>query len=65
MEIFGQLSNPAQRALANAKITTLKKLSTYSEDQILALHGIGPSSMPILRNLLASANLQFKDGSQR
>ncbi len=53
------LSAPAQRALVNAKITTLKKLAKYTEDEILELHGIGPSSIPKLRNALQSRGLAF------
>ncbi len=54
------LSAPARRALENAGITSLPKLSSYSEKEILALHGMGPSSIPVLRKLLAAVNLSFK-----
>ncbi len=53
------LSAPAQRALVNAKVTTLKKLAKYTEDEILELHGIGPSSIPKLRTALQSHGLAF------
>lgn len=54
------LSNPARRALEQEKITTLKKLSKFSEAEILALHGMGPASMPMLRNALKKEGLSFK-----
>lgn len=46
------LSAPAQRALKNAGITTLKKLAAKSEKELLSLHGFGPASIRILRPIL-------------
>ena len=44
---FQQLiSAPAKRALENAQIRTLEDLSKFSENELLALHGIGKSSIP-------------------
>ena len=54
------LSAPALRALLNAKITTLQKLAAFSEKEILALHGIGPASMPKLIDALGKKGLKFK-----
>jgi hypothetical protein len=53
------LSGPARGALEHAGITTLTKLSQYSEREILKLHGMGPKSMPILRQALREAGLSF------
>lgn len=53
------LSAPAQRALAGAGINTLEQLAKKSEADILALHGMGPASMPKLRQALAAAGLTF------
>lgn len=55
------LGSPARRALENEGITTLKKLSKYSEKDILKLHGMGPSSIPKLRKALKDEGLGFKD----
>lgn len=55
------LAAPARRALENNKITSLKKLSAYSEEEIAALHGIGPSSLPILKTALKAEGLSFKN----
>ena len=57
---LGVLSAPARRALENAGIQTLKQLSKFSEAEILKLHGMGPSSMPKLRNALKNEGLSFK-----
>ncbi|WP_195575541.1 RNA polymerase alpha subunit C-terminal domain-containing protein [Paenibacillus sp. 1001270B_150601_E10] len=54
------LSAPARRALEHQGITTLQQLSSYSEKEILALHGMGPASMPKLRNALQEQGLSFK-----
>lgn len=58
--IFEALSKPAQRALANAGITSLSKLSKWNEADLLKLHGIGPASLPLLRALLKSEGKQLK-----
>lgn len=52
---------PARRALEKANIKTLKQLSTYSENNILKLHGIGKTTIPILKRELEKARLTFND----
>jgi len=54
------LSNPARRALEHEGITTLQKLAGFTEREILRLHGMGPRSIPILRDALLSQGLAFK-----
>jgi hypothetical protein len=54
-----RLSAPAQRALAGAGIKTLHQLAAKTEKEILALHGMGPASMPALRHALAAEGLTF------
>ncbi len=58
--IYEGLSAPAKRALENAGIKTLETLSTYTEREILLLHGVGPSSLPLLKKRLAAKRLAFK-----
>ncbi|MBM7836811.1 DNA-directed RNA polymerase alpha subunit [Alkalihalobacillus xiaoxiensis] len=53
------LSAPARRALLHAGITTVERLSTYTEKDILQLHGIGPASLPTLRTCLEEEGLSF------
>lgn len=55
-----KLSAPALRALRNAKITSLNKLSKYTEAEILNLHGMGPASIPLLKTALRKQGLSFK-----
>ncbi|MDQ6718418.1 MAG: RNA polymerase alpha subunit C-terminal domain-containing protein [Gemmatimonadota bacterium] len=54
------LSAPARRALEREKISTLAQLSKKSEREILALHGMGPGSIPKLRAALESKGLSFR-----
>jgi len=53
------LSAPARRALESEGITTLARLSQYTESEILRLHGVGPSSIPKLKAALRSQGLSF------
>lgn len=52
-----KLSAPARRALENAGIDSVEKLATYSEKELLKLHGLGKTAIPILRDVLTD----FKD----
>lgn len=54
------LSAPARRALLNAGIISVELLSKSSVAELLELHGIGPSSIPKLREVLQKNNLDFK-----
>jgi predicted RecB family nuclease len=54
------LAAPARRALENNGIQTVKDLSGYSEEEILELHGMGKSSIPKLRKVLAEHQLKFR-----
>ena len=55
------LSAPARRALEREGITTLEQLSTQTESSLLALHGVGPTTIPKLRSILEEAGLRFKE----
>ncbi|PPL01043.1 RNA polymerase alpha subunit C-terminal domain-containing protein [Parapedobacter indicus] len=54
------LSAPARRALMSIGVTDLTQLSAYSEREILALHGMGKTSIPILKDALGKEGLRFK-----
>jgi hypothetical protein len=53
-------SAPARRALEAAGIASAEVLSTWSEAEVLALHGMGPASLPALRAALKAAGLAFR-----
>lgn len=54
------LSAPARRALASKNIQAEKQLSQCTEKEILALHGIGPAAIPVLKKALQEKGLAFK-----
>ncbi len=56
---LSKLSAPARRALEREGISTLRQLSGRTEKDILLLHGIGPSSIPVLKKALQEAGLTF------
>jgi len=55
------LGAPARNALEHAGISTLTELARHSERQILALHGMGPKSLPVLRQALQDAGMAFSN----
>jgi len=60
-DFMSGLAAPAIRALVANKLTTLKKLSVWSREEVLALHGIGKSAMPVLEKALSGAGLSFRE----
>jgi hypothetical protein len=55
------LSAPARGALEHAGITSLSELSRHSEREILKLHGVGPKTIPTLRQALHNAGMAFAE----
>lgn len=58
---LSKLSAPARRAIEHAGISTLEELAARSEKELLALHGFGPATLPILRKELTAAGLKLKE----
>lgn len=54
------LSAPARRGLENEGISTVKQLAKFTKKEILALHGIGKTALPILDKILEQNGLSFK-----
>lgn len=52
-----RLSAPDRRALAGGCIATLGDLARWREADVLALHGIGPTAIPPLRQALAETGI--------
>ena len=50
-----KLSAPAQRALKSAKITSVEELKKWKEEDLMELHGIGPTAIPKLKSLLQTS----------
>lgn len=62
---LGLLSAPARRALENRGIEQPEQLAEFSEKEILLLHGIGKTSVPILKKVLAGKGLAFRQDQPR
>ena len=61
---LARLGAPARRALEHAGITTLAVLAQHSEREILALHGVGPKTIPTLSQALDDPGLAFAQPAQ-
>ncbi|QGY42245.1 hypothetical protein GM418_00810 [Maribellus comscasis] len=57
---LSHLSAPARRALEKHNITSVEELSNFSENKILALHGVGQNAISKLREILKENGLQLK-----
>lgn len=55
------IGSPATRALASIGITTFKQVADLSEKELLAMHGVGPKAVRILKEELAKKGLRLKD----
>lgn len=51
---FPPIGGPALRALATAGIRSLAQLTKWSERDLLALHGMGPKGVRMLKEALAA-----------
>ncbi len=60
VDFLAELSGPAKRAMESNGIKTVKQLSKLSEKEVLAMHGIGKTSIPKLKKLLQNEGLTFK-----
>ncbi|MGS0686548.1 DNA-binding protein [Nakamurella sp. GG22] len=54
------IGRPAFRALDAAGIRTLSDVSAVTEAQLLALHGVGPRAVTVLRAWLEEHGQQFR-----
>jgi DNA-directed RNA polymerase alpha subunit len=55
------LSQPALRALASAGITRLEQVTRRTEAELLALHGMGPKGIRVLKEALAARGETFAE----
>lgn len=56
-----KLSQPAQRALAQAGYHSLEQFTLLREDEVLKLHGMGPKSIRQIREALAAIGKSFAE----
>jgi len=55
-----RIGSPALRALTAEGYTRLKQLTKMTEAEVLALHGVGPKAVGILREALKAQGLSFR-----
>ncbi|TYP94191.1 hypothetical protein BC792_11359 [Sphingobacterium allocomposti] len=58
---LARLGSPARNALLAHGLGSLSALSQCTEKEILGLHGIGKTSIPILAAALAEEGLSFRE----
>ncbi|MGZ5400488.1 MAG: hypothetical protein ACXWDM_10785 [Nocardioides sp.] len=54
---------PATRALRVVGVTTLEQVASWTERELVALHGVGPIAITRLREALAGRDLGFREDS--
>lgn len=55
-----KLGAPAERALANAGISTFEELSGWTRKDLAGLHGIGPKALSLLDPALSERALAYR-----
>lgn len=56
-----EIGRPATAALKEyVGVTTLSAVTRFREDELLALHGVGPKAIRILKAVLAERGLSLK-----
>jgi predicted flap endonuclease-1-like 5' DNA nuclease len=59
------IGKPATRGLHGAGYTQLAQLTTVTEAELLALHGVGPKAIRILKAALNEQGLAFAAGKEK
>ncbi|SFS54261.1 MmcQ/YjbR family DNA-binding protein [Saccharopolyspora flava] len=57
-DLPASIGRPATRALHGAGITTLAQAATWSDEDLLALHGFGPKALRLLAETLTDQGLR-------
>lgn len=58
-ELTTAIGRPAHRALTAQGLSSYAQLAAHSERDLLAIHGVGPRAVGILREELAARGLSF------
>ncbi len=53
------IGSPARRALAAAGYVRLDQLTAVTEAELLAMHGVGPKAISVIRQVLADRRQTF------
>ncbi len=57
-----RIGSPATNALREIGVTTLEGVRRMSEKELLALHGVGPKAVRILKEALAERGQTLRGG---
>lgn len=57
---LAQLSAPARRACEQRNVLVAGDLCVFSEQEVLSWHGVGPGTLPKLREALRTEGLSFR-----
>jgi DNA-directed RNA polymerase alpha subunit len=60
-EFLSHFVKPVRGAFQEEGILSPEDLANYSEKEILALHGVGPKSLPVMKQVLSENGLKFKE----
>lgn len=55
-----EIGRTAARELSTNGITSLAQVADHSEEELLAIHGVGPKAIRILREALAADGLEYR-----
>lgn len=58
--VLAKLSAPARRALESIGVKSLKQLVKFRAEDLLEVHGMGPSAISKLKTGLKASGLSFK-----
>lgn len=59
-DLPNEIGKTAARALSSQGITSLKSVAGHTEKELLAMHGVGPKAVRILREALSERGLALK-----
>ncbi|NDK30278.1 helix-hairpin-helix domain-containing protein [Nesterenkonia haasae] len=60
-DLPNSMGKTAPRELQSAGIDSLQKASAHTEKELLAIHGVGPKAVRILKEAMGEKNLTFRE----
>lgn len=60
-DLPNSMGKTAPRELKYAGIDSLQKASEYTEKDLLAIHGVGPKAIRIMKDAMAAKGLSFQE----
>ncbi|RJN31415.1 hypothetical protein [Nesterenkonia natronophila] len=61
-DLPNSMGKTAARELKNAGIDSLLKASEHTEEELGAIHGVGPKAVRIIKEALSEKGLTLRDG---